>query len=172
MSKEKVIIGWSGGKDSSLALQAVSNTGDLDVVALVTTVTDEYDRISMHGVRRSLLHAQAEAIDAAVVGIDGQLAGPHYFDLCNQAFWNAAQAEAPGNHAHSVAQAIHCRSVIGYYFVKSRHGGFCSGKVKKECYCDVRFIIYQIALRAAVAPSCGAGIAVIVDHGAHQAGSL
>lgn len=62
MSREQVIIGWSGGKDSSLALQAVLDAGELDVVALVTTVTDEYDRISMHGVRRSLLHAQAEAI--------------------------------------------------------------------------------------------------------------
>lgn len=63
MPKEPVIIGWSGGKDSSLALQAVLQAGELDVRALVTTVTDEYDRISMHGVRRTLLHAQAESLN-------------------------------------------------------------------------------------------------------------
>lgn len=63
MPNEKVILGWSGGKDSSLALQTVLQSNDYEVVALVTTVTDECDRISMHGVRRSLLHAQADAID-------------------------------------------------------------------------------------------------------------
>lgn len=55
-------MGWSGGKDSSLALQAILASGQYDVRALVTTVTEEYDRIAMHGVRRSLPHLQAEAL--------------------------------------------------------------------------------------------------------------
>ena len=62
MEREPIIIGWSGGKDSSLALQAVLASGGFDVRALLTTVTEEYDRISMHGVRRSLLRAQAESL--------------------------------------------------------------------------------------------------------------
>ena len=60
--KEPVLICWSGGKDSSLALQAVLNNAALEVQALLTTVTEGYDRISMHGVRRTLLLEQAEAI--------------------------------------------------------------------------------------------------------------
>lgn len=54
---------WSGGKDSSLALQAILSDKSLSVSALLTTVTRDYDRISMHGVRRSLLHAQAAALN-------------------------------------------------------------------------------------------------------------
>jgi uncharacterized protein (TIGR00290 family) len=56
-------MAWSGGKDSALALHEVQQAGECDVVALLTTVTEEYDRISMHGIRRELLERQAESID-------------------------------------------------------------------------------------------------------------
>ena len=59
---EPVLVAWSGGKDSALALRAVLLDPSLEVEALLTTVTREYDRISVHGVRRSLLHAQARAL--------------------------------------------------------------------------------------------------------------
>ena len=53
---------WSGGKDSSLALEAALQDPTLRVEALLTTVTEGYERISMHGVRCALLEAQARAI--------------------------------------------------------------------------------------------------------------
>src|SRR3954468_14682488 len=56
-----VLLSWSGGKDSALALQTLSADPACRVVGLLTAVTDEYDRISIHGVRRSLLEAQAAA---------------------------------------------------------------------------------------------------------------
>src|SRR5574341_713568 len=59
---ERVIVGWSGGKDSALALHEILRDGRYTVAGLLTTVTAGYDRISMHGVRRSLLHRQAEAL--------------------------------------------------------------------------------------------------------------
>jgi uncharacterized protein (TIGR00290 family) len=59
---EKVLFTWSGGKDSGLALHALLEDGSLEVAALLTTVTEPYDRVSMHGVRRGLLEAQARAI--------------------------------------------------------------------------------------------------------------
>jgi len=55
-------MSWSGGKDSALALHEVIKTGCCEVRALLTTVTADFDRISMHGVRRSLLHAQASSL--------------------------------------------------------------------------------------------------------------
>ncbi|MBI3292487.1 MAG: diphthine--ammonia ligase [Elusimicrobia bacterium] len=61
MKKECVLICWSGGKDSSLALQAALQDPALEVGALLTTVTEGYERISMHGVRRELLLQQARA---------------------------------------------------------------------------------------------------------------
>jgi uncharacterized protein (TIGR00290 family) len=58
----RALLSWSGGKDSTLALQRALATGAWQVDGLLTTVTDEYDRISMHGVRRALLETQAAAL--------------------------------------------------------------------------------------------------------------
>ena len=63
-----VALSWSGGKDSALALAALRAQGT-EPSALVTTVTEEYERISMHGVRRELLHAQARAVGIPLVEI-------------------------------------------------------------------------------------------------------
>lgn len=57
-----VILSWSGGKDSALALHALRQQGDYEVRGLLTSINDHYGRISMHGVRENLLDAQAEAI--------------------------------------------------------------------------------------------------------------
>jgi uncharacterized protein (TIGR00290 family) len=62
MTREKIIMGWSGGKDSSLALREIRRRNHYEVVALVTTCTEGYDRISMHGVRSSLLERQAREL--------------------------------------------------------------------------------------------------------------
>jgi uncharacterized protein (TIGR00290 family) len=59
--KEPIVLSWSGGKDSSLALAALRADPSLEVVGLLTSVTRGYDRISIHGVRRSLLAAQARS---------------------------------------------------------------------------------------------------------------
>lgn len=55
-------MSWSGGKDSCLALYEIQRTSLYRVAALLTTVTRDYDRISMHGVRRVLLERQAAAL--------------------------------------------------------------------------------------------------------------
>ena len=57
-----VILSWSGGKDSALALHALMQDPLVDVVGLLTTVTAEYDRVSVHGVRRTLLQTQARQL--------------------------------------------------------------------------------------------------------------
>jgi uncharacterized protein (TIGR00290 family) len=67
--KKQVILSWSGGKDSALALESLRNGTAFEVVALLTSVTRGYDRISVHGVRRSLLHAQAESVGLPLVEI-------------------------------------------------------------------------------------------------------
>jgi uncharacterized protein (TIGR00290 family) len=62
-SKEQVLLSWSGGKDSSMAAYQLLASQKYEIAALVTTVTEEFDRISMHGVRRELLLRQAESLD-------------------------------------------------------------------------------------------------------------
>ena len=63
---EPIILSWSGGKDSALALAALRDDPAFRVVALLTTITTGYDRISVHGVRRALLAAQERAIGLPV----------------------------------------------------------------------------------------------------------
>jgi uncharacterized protein (TIGR00290 family) len=62
-----IALAWSGGKDSSLALAALRADPTVEVVALVTTLTRDYDRISMHGVRRAVLGAQVAALGLPLV---------------------------------------------------------------------------------------------------------
>jgi uncharacterized protein (TIGR00290 family) len=57
--RDKILFSWSGGKDSALALHSIRHNKEFYVAALLTTVTADYDRISMHGVRRELLEKQA-----------------------------------------------------------------------------------------------------------------
>ena len=59
---EPILVAWSGGKDSAMALYETMNAGRYEVLALLTTVTQGYDRISMHGVRSSLLKQQTESL--------------------------------------------------------------------------------------------------------------
>ena len=57
-----VMLSWSGGKDSALALHVLRQDAHYEVQALLTSVNQHYGRISMHGVREALLDAQAESI--------------------------------------------------------------------------------------------------------------
>lgn len=63
-----VVLSWSGGKDSALSLWALRELGE-PVRALLTTVTEEYERVSMHGVRVGLLREQAEAAGLPLVEV-------------------------------------------------------------------------------------------------------
>lgn len=57
-----ILLAWSGGKDSTLALERLRTDARWRVAGLLTTVTSGYDRIAIHGVRRSILHRQAQAL--------------------------------------------------------------------------------------------------------------
>ena len=67
--RQPVALSWSGGKDSSLTLQHLRASGEYEVVALLTSVTREYDRVSIHGVRRALLEAQAAALALPLIEV-------------------------------------------------------------------------------------------------------
>jgi uncharacterized protein (TIGR00290 family) len=64
-----VALSWSGGKDSSLALWVMREELGIEPAALLTTVTEDFDRVSMHGVRRELVRAQAKAVGLPLVEI-------------------------------------------------------------------------------------------------------
>lgn len=100
---EQVILSWSGGKDSALALAALVDDPTVDVVGLLTSVTRGYDRVSIHGVRRALLHAQAQALNLPVheVVLEASCTNDDY-----EAAFHAGLASARARHPELTAIAF------------------------------------------------------------------
>ncbi len=97
---ERVLVCWSGGKDSAMALADILQGGRFEVAALLTTVTRDYDRISMHGVRRALLQQQARSLGLPLqeVFISRNATNEEY---------EAAMAEAlAGRRAQGITQVV------------------------------------------------------------------
>jgi uncharacterized protein (TIGR00290 family) len=69
MSKTKVVFCWSGGKDSAMCLYDLLSSREYEVSYLLTTVNQTFERISIHGVRESLLQLQADALAIPLVKV-------------------------------------------------------------------------------------------------------
>ena len=87
--RRRLLMSWSGGKDSALALVALASQSDVEIVGLLTSVTRGYDRVSIHGVRRELLEAQAAALQLPLTEIP---LDPH----CTNEAYEAAFLDAVG----------------------------------------------------------------------------
>jgi uncharacterized protein (TIGR00290 family) len=66
---QKLILSWSGGKDCAMSLYELKRNDEYEVAGLLTTVTRDYYRISMHGVRRVLLEQQAAALGVPLIEV-------------------------------------------------------------------------------------------------------
>ena len=69
MSRPKALIAWSSGKDSAWALQEVRRAGEFDVVGALTSITDAFGRVSIHGLRKELLATQLDSAGLAPVTV-------------------------------------------------------------------------------------------------------
>ena len=70
MGKIKAVFNWSGGKDSAHALYKVMQSGEYEIVALLTTLNRDTRRSTMHDIPFSLLAAQAESIGIPLYAVD------------------------------------------------------------------------------------------------------
>jgi uncharacterized protein (TIGR00290 family) len=93
-------LSWSGGKDSALALHELRERSGTPPRALITTVTVDYGRISMHGVRRELLGRQARAAGLPLVEVE--IPADCSNDVYEQRMGQAL-AEAPLADARTIA---------------------------------------------------------------------
>ncbi len=84
--RPRVVVSWSSGKDSAFALGELLRGGAVDVVGLLTTITETFSRVSMHGVRESILEAQAKAVGLPLYKV--QIPFP-----CPNAVYEARMAE-------------------------------------------------------------------------------
>lgn len=98
MSPEPVLLSWSGGKDSALALIRLREDPRVEVVGLLTTVTSGYERVSIHGVRRSLLHRQAEELETDLHEI---MIEPQSSNQAYEAAWQQSIGQLSGAMAEA-----------------------------------------------------------------------
>ena len=89
MSKTKAFVSWSSGKDSAFALLEAKRSGTVDVVGILTTITETYDRVAMHGVRNSLLDRQVAALGLPCIKIPIP-------NACSNEIYDARMAAAVG----------------------------------------------------------------------------
>ncbi len=85
----KTLLSWSSGKDSAWALHVLRRSRDVDVVGLVTTVNEAFERVAMHAVRAALVERQAEAVGLPL----WRVPIPH---PCSNAQYEAASAAMLG----------------------------------------------------------------------------
>jgi uncharacterized protein (TIGR00290 family) len=93
MTTRKVLLSWSSGKDAAWALHILRQAGEVEVVGLLTTLNQAFDRVAMHGVREALLEAQAEAAGLPV--------------------WKVPLPWPCSNEAYEVAMAGACARAVG-----------------------------------------------------------
>src|SRR5437667_6448434 len=97
--KPKALVSWSGGKDCMLALWHARQS--FDIVALLTTVTSDFERISMHGVRVELLRLQAASLGIPLMLVEI----PH---PCSNAIYEQAMKDAWGQAQVQGVDAVIC----------------------------------------------------------------
>jgi diphthamide synthase (EF-2-diphthine--ammonia ligase) len=74
--QRRVAVNWSGGKDSAIALYDILNNMYVDVAVLMTTYTEEYNRVSMHGVSLELVKKQAASLGLDLLKIPLRITEP------------------------------------------------------------------------------------------------
>jgi len=98
--RPKALIAWSSGKDSAWALYEARRAGDCEIVGALTTVTETFGRVSMHGVREELLAAQLEAAELPSVRV------PIPFPCPNEVYESRMAAALSEAKANGVTQVI------------------------------------------------------------------
>jgi uncharacterized protein (TIGR00290 family) len=99
----RVAVSWSSGKDSAWSLHLLRQDPSIEVVALVTTLNQQFDRVAMHAVRRELLELQAESVGVPLwtVPLPWPCSNEQYEarmrDLCTRAINEGVEAMAFGD---------------------------------------------------------------------------
>jgi uncharacterized protein (TIGR00290 family) len=110
--KSKTLIAWSSGKDSAWALHVAREIGDYGIVGALTTVTDPFSRVSMHGVREELLHAQIEA--AGLEPIIVRIPSPCSNEIYEREMATALQAAKAGGVTHIIFGDLYLEDIRAY----------------------------------------------------------
>jgi uncharacterized protein (TIGR00290 family) len=117
----KALIAWSSGKDSAWALHEIRRAGGVDVVAALTTVTDTFGRVSMHGVREEILTAQIVAAGLAPVIVRIPFPCPN--DVYERAMARALEQAKADGVSHVIFGDLFLQDVRDYREARLQQAG-------------------------------------------------
>jgi uncharacterized protein (TIGR00290 family) len=117
----KALIAWSSGKDSAWALHEARRAGDCEVVGALTTVTETFARVSMHGVREELLRAQLDA--AGLPGIEVRIPFPCTNDVYEAKMAAAMQDAVAAGVTHVIFGDLFLQDIRDYREAKLKPAG-------------------------------------------------
>lgn len=96
---KRTVLSWSSGKDCAWALHVLRSDPSVEVVGLLTTLNEAFDRVAMHGVRRDVLEAQAAAAELPLIAVD--LPWP-----CSNGDYEARMSQATGALKSNGVEAV------------------------------------------------------------------
>ncbi|GAA4271659.1 diphthine--ammonia ligase [Aquimarina gracilis] len=108
----KTYFNWSSGKDSSLALYKILQQGEYHISKLITTVNQDYERVSMHGLREALLDEQASSIGIALEKI--KLPAMVSMDLYNEVMKKSVERLRIEGYSHCIFGDIFLEDLRDY----------------------------------------------------------
>jgi uncharacterized protein (TIGR00290 family) len=119
MKRKPTLLSWSSGKDSAWALWLLRQSAEVDVVGLLTTFNEAFDRVAMHAVRSELVNAQAQAAGLPLwsVPLPWPCSNADYerimTELCGRAVEAGIQAIAFGDLFLEDVRAYRVRQLAG-----------------------------------------------------------
>jgi diphthamide synthase (EF-2-diphthine--ammonia ligase) len=119
--KPRALIAWSSGKDSAWALHRVRLAGEMEVVGALTTITENFGRVSMHGVRQEILEAQCAAANLPLYPVTIPFPCPN--EIYEQRMADAMRAAREQGIARIVFGDLFLEDIRAYREAKLRGSG-------------------------------------------------
>jgi len=110
--KPRAVLSFSSGKDSAYALHIARQTGELEITCALTTITESFDRVSMHGVRRALLERQLDALGLPALTIPIPYPCPN--EVYERAMGEAVQKLRADGVTHMIFGDLYLEDVRAY----------------------------------------------------------
>ena len=110
--RPRALISWSSGKDCAWALHRMQQAGDYELVGLLTTINEHFDRVAMHGTREALLRAQADALGLPLWPVP--LPWPCSNEIYQQRMASALEQARASGITHIIFGDLHLADVRAY----------------------------------------------------------
>ena len=120
--KKKALFNWSSGKDSAFALYKILQNQEFEIVSLLTSVSEQYQRISMHGVRVELLELQAESLQLPLTKM--MIPEMPTMEVYENVMKNTLSKFKENGVTHSIFGDIFLEDLRKYREDKLKEGGF------------------------------------------------